>query len=353
MDIHTSFRGDMNVKKARTTMTVASIALATVLLTACGQAGTPSSANGSGGSSNSTAASSHKQFVVGVSMYTLTNPYFAAMKQSFEENATKDGVTVHVSSANGDQATQLAQIESFINQKVNAVVIAPQNSDSIVSAVTQLNNAHIPVFFIDSNANPKLMQQEGATEVEVVQSDNYKGGQAIGQELVAYLGSNPKATVGVVNFPEAQSCRDRDQGFLDVIKQYPGIKVVATQDGKATPTTGLSVGTEMLTGHPDINIVFSDNGPDSQGVLQAIKSENKTGKVFLFGFSSSRPNIQAIQDNSIFKGGAQQVPTDEAKIELGNIVKYLNGGSVPAQVLAPVPGVTKDNAQAAYAKSFG
>lgn len=339
--------------KRRAAVVVASIGLAAGVLTGCGQASNSNTGNSTTGGNTTTGSSTHKNFVVGVSLYTLTNPYFAAMKQGFNENASKDGVTVHVASAGGSQATQLSQIESFINQKVNAVVISPQNSDSIVSAVKQLNKANIPVFFIDSNANPQLMKQEGAKEVEVVQSNNYQGGQVIGQELVQYLGSNPKATVGVVNFPEAQSCRLRDQGFLDVIKKYPGIKVVATQDGKATPTTGLQIASDILSGHPNINVIFSDNGPDSEGIVQAIRSENKTGHVALFGFSSARPNIKFIESNSIFKAGAQQLPTDEAKIELANIVKYLNGQKVPAQVLSPVPGVTKANAQQAYQRSFG
>lgn len=299
------------------------------------------------------AASHHKKFVVGVSLYTLTNPYFAAMRQAFDSNATKLGVTVDIASANGDQATQLAQIETFIQEHVNAVVISPQNSDAIVTGVEALNRANIPVFFIDSNADPVLMQKDHAREVEVVQSNNYLGGQVIGRELIRFLGKNPKAQVGMVNFPEAQSCRLRDAGFLSVIKKYPGIKVVSTIDGKATPTVGLPVATEMITGHPQMNIIFSDNGPDSQGIVQAIKSESKVGKVFLFGFASARPNIEFIMQNSIFKGGAQQLPRTEAKVELAKIVAYLEGHPVPHSILIPVPGVTRQNAKAAFKNSFG
>lgn len=294
-----------------------------------------------------------RKFVLGVSMYTLTNPYFAAMAQSFEKNGAKLGLTVHVDSANGDQETQLSQIETFIQQHVSAVAIAPQNSVSIVTAVEALNKAHIPVFFVDSNADPKIMALDKAKEVEVVQSNNFLGGEIIGKELVQSLGKQPKAYVGIVNFPEAESCRLRDAGFLSVIRKYPGIHVVSTLDGKASPLQGLSVATEMITGHPQMNVIFSDNGPDSQGIVQGIRSEGKTGKISLYGFSSSRQNILYIKQNSIFKAGAQQMPVEEAKIEVGNVWKYLHGGHVPQQVLAPVPGVAKSNINAALARSFG
>ena len=305
------------------------------------------------GSTSATVSAAPRKFVVGVSMYTLTNPYFAAMRQSFVQTGKRLGVTVDVASANGDQATQLAQVETFIQEHVNAVVIAPQNSDAIVTAVEALNKAKIPVFFVDSNANPALMKKDHAREVEVVQSNNSLGGRVIGQELIKYLGPHPHATVGIVNFPEAQSCRLRDAGFLSVIKKYPGIKVVSTIDGKAQPTVGLQVGTDMITGHPKMNIIFSDNGPDSQGLVQAIRSESKIGKVFLFGFSSARQNIDYILQNNIFKAGAQQLPRTEATTELGNIKKYLLGKKIPPVVLVPVPGVTKANAKGALTRSFG
>ncbi|KLU59672.1 D-ribose-binding periplasmic protein precursor [Peptococcaceae bacterium CEB3] len=321
------------------------------LLAGCGQASTGSSAAGT--QPGSARSSSGKKYTIGVSMYSLTNPYFAAMKDSFVTNGAKYGVTVNVEASNGDEATQLSQIEGFIQQRVNAVAIVPQDSNSIVTAVKALNEAHIPVFFIDANADMNVMKQDGATEVEAVESDNYQGGVQVGKEVVAYLGSKPQADIGIVNFPTASSTQARDAGFLSVIKKYPGIKVVSTLNGNVSPVTGLQVGSEMLQGHPNMTLIFSDTGPAALGVMQAIQSQHKQGKVALFGFSSARPNIKAIQDNSIYKAGVRQQPAVEAQIEVENMYKYFNHKSVPPQVLVPVPAVTKQNAQASYAASFG
>lgn len=320
------------------------------LVSGCGQAA--SGGNVSGGN-NASGSTGQKKYTIGVSMYSLTNPYFAAMKQSFITNGAKYGMTVNVEASNGDEATQLSQIEGFIQQHVDAVAIVPQDSNSIVTAVKALNQAHIPVFFIDANANMSVMKQDGATEVEAVESDNYQGGVQVGKELVQYLGPNPKAEIGIVNFPTASSTQNRDAGFLSVIKQYPGIKVVSTLNGNVSPVTGLQVGSEMLQGHPNMSVIFSDTGPAALGVMQAIQSQHKQGKVALFGFSSARPNIKAIEDNSIYKAGVRQQPAVEAQIEVDNMYKYLNHQSVPAQVLVPVPAVTKANAQQSYSESFG
>lgn len=324
------------------------------LVSGCGQSTASSTAPSNGSTSTSGASTTtQKKYTIGVSMYSLTNPYFAAMKQSFITNGAKYGMTVNVEASNGDEATQLSQIEGFIQQHVSAVAIVPQDSNSIVTAVKALNQAHIPVFFIDANADMNVMKQDGATEVEAVESDNYQGGVEVGKELVKYLGSNPQVELGVVNFPTASSTQQRDAGFLSVIKKYPGIKVVSTLNGNVSPVTGLQVGSEMLQGHPNMSVIFSDTGPAALGVMQAIQSQHKQGKVALFGFSSARPNIKAIEDNSIYKAGVRQQPTVEAQTEVQNMYKYLNHQSVPAQVLVPVPAVTKANAQQSYNKSFG
>ncbi|AUW94324.1 hypothetical protein BXT84_10555 [Sulfobacillus thermotolerans] len=307
---------------------------------------------GCGTTQTAAGTTSHSK-VIGVSMYSLTNPYFAAMKKSFIENGKKDGLQVEVEASNGDQSTQLAQIETFIQQHVAAVAIVPQDSNSIVTAIKELNQAHIPVFFVDSNANTKLMAQDGAHEVEVVESNNYTGGQTVGQEMVDHYGKNAHVEIGIVNFPTASSTQERDAGFLSVIHQYPGYHVVSTLDGNVSPVTGLQVATDMMEAHPHLQAIFSDTGPAALGVDQAITSMHKQGQVDLFAFSSARQNIAEIENNSVYKAGAMQQPKVEAQVEVANIAKYLDHKSVPSRVLIPVLGVTKANAASRLPLSFG
>lgn len=314
--------------------------LATMTIAGCG---TTQAAAGTG---------THSK-VIGVSMYSLTNPYFAAMKTSFINHGKAHGLQVEVEASNGDQSTQLAQIETFIQQHVAAVAIVPQDSNSIVTAIKELNQAHIPVFFVDSNANTSLMAKDGAHEVEVVESNNYTGGVTVGKEMVEHYGKNAHVEIGVVNFPTASSTQQRDAGFLSVIHQYPGYHVVSTLDGNVSPVTGLQVATDMMEAHPHLQAIFSDTGPAALGVDQAISSMHKTGTVDLFAFSSARQNIAEVETNTVYKAGAMQQPKMEAQVEVGNIAKYLDHKSVPSHVLIPVLGVTKANAAARIPLSFG
>ena len=325
------------------------IVFASILISA-GLAGCGSAqANGN----HATPSSSSSNKVIGVSMYSLTNPYFSAMKKSFITHGQADGLKVEVEASNGDQATQLAQIESFIQQKVAAVAIVPQDSNSIVTAVNQLNRAHIPVFFVDANANTQLMKKDAAHEVEVVESNNYAGGVVVGKELVQHYGKSAHVEIGMVNFPTASSTQARDAGFLSVIHQYHGYHVVSTLNGNVSPVTGLQVATDMMEAHPHLNAIFSDTGPAALGVAQAISSMHKVGTVNLFGFSSARQNIAEVKTNTVYKAGAMQQPKMEAKVEIANIARYLKHQSVPANILIPVLPVTKQNAASRIPLSFG
>jgi ribose transport system substrate-binding protein len=326
--------------------TIAMIGAAGVLLTVCGAA-IPSTTS----ARNSTVHG--KPITVGVSMYSLTNPYFAAMKQSFIQHGKKYGIKVEVEASNDDQATQLAQIESFIQQHVAAVAIVPYDSSSIVTAVQALNRAHIPVFFVDANANMAVMNRDHAHEVEVVESNNRTGGVTVGREMVKFFGPKAHIQIGMINFPTASSTQLRDAGFLSVIHRYPGYQVVSTLNGNVSPVTGLQVATEMIEAHPQMRAIFSDTGPAALGALQAIKSLKKVGKIDLFGFSSARQNIVAVEQNSIYKAGAMQQPKVEAAVESRNIWLYLHHHPVPKQVLIPVLPVTKQNAKAMLPLSFG
>lgn len=299
---------------------------------------------------SSTATS--KSRVIAFSTFVL-DQYHSAIKAGFEKEASKYGVKLEVESSNNDEATQLAQIESFIQQHVSAVVIAPQNSKSIVTAVEALNKAHIPVFFVDANANPAIMAQDHAHEVEVAESDNFAGGATIGREMIAYYGKKAHIQIGMINFPTDSATQDRDKGFLSVINQYPSYRVVTTLNGDASETTGLSVADSMIEAHPDLNAIFSDTGPAGLGAVSAITSMHKTSQIKVFSFATERPNVEDIIAHTVYVAGAMQQPMVEAETEFPNIIKYLNHHSVPKQVLIPVLGVTKTNAGTLLSKSIG
>jgi ABC-type sugar transport system substrate-binding protein len=287
------------------------------------------------------------KYVIGMSLMTLTNPYFETMAKSAAKDAAADCAKVIYYGGNMSEAQQLNQIEAFVQRHVNAIMFAPADAAAAASAVLAANHAHIPVFTIDTNVDMKTLKRAGGHIVEFVQSNNVQLGQNAAKEVMSYdktvLHGAP-VKLGWIDYPFATSVQDRDKGFEKMIKGDPNIQVVSRLNGKGTTPGGLSATAAMLSAHPDVNVIFDINAPSGLGALDAIRAANKVGKVAVIGLSGSQQAVQAICQNSVYKAGALQSPAVESKIEIANIIKYLDGDkNVPKVVLTKTYTVNKAN----------
>ncbi|WP_407289541.1 substrate-binding domain-containing protein [Raoultella planticola] len=292
--------------------------------------------------SNQTVGADAKK-TLGVTLPNLTNPYYVAMKKSFEENGAAMGFNVKVSIADNDDAKQLSQVQSFIQQKVDAVAVNCVSSGPCVSVIGQLNQAKIPAFTINLLPDTDGMKQQGISVVQGVQTDQKAGGYLIGEELKAKLGENGKAVIGIVGEPTSISANARDDGFKEALKDNKNVSFVALVNGKVEETTSLKVTTEMLQGHPDINIVFSDTEPAAMGALAAINQLGVKDKVALYSFVD-KEGVKAIKGNSVLKAGAIQEPVKLAQILVESVKKSLGGEKVPEMINNPPLLVNEKNA---------
>ncbi len=283
------------------------------------------------------------QKTLGVALPNLTNPYYVAMKKSFEESGAAKGFKVKVSIADNDDAKQLSQVQSFIQQKVDVVAVNCITSGPCVSVVSELNRANIPVFTINILPDTGGMKQQGAHMVQGVQTDQKAGGKFIGEQLVKDLGPDAKAIIGIVGEPTSSASIDRDDGFKEGIASNPNLKVVALVNGKVEETTSLKVTTEMLQGNPDMTIVFSDTEPAALGSVAAINQLGSKGKVQLYAFVD-KEGVKHIQDGSVLKAGAIQEPVKLASLLVDSVSKHFAGETLPEILNSPPLLVNKDNA---------
>lgn len=283
--------------------------------------------------------------VLGVSLPNITNPYYVAMKKSFEDYGSTNGFEVKVLIADNDDVKQLSQVQSFVEQKVDVVVLNPVSSGPGVSQILELNKAGIPVFTINILPDPDGMKQRNGIMVQGVQTDQREGGLYIGQQLVKDLGPQGGAIVGIVGEPTSVSANARDDGFKEALAVNPNIKVVALVNGKVEETTSLKVTTEMLLGNPKINIVFANTEPAALGSAAAIKQLGLQDKVSLYAFVDKN-GVKMIETGEI-KAGAIQEPAKLARIAVDSALKHLENKSAPMDYIVNSPPllVNKDNVQ--------
>lgn len=302
---------------------IAGMLAGAMALSACGS----SSSSASSATTTKTAAakpSTSKTFTVAVSVPQETDPYFIAITDYFEKEAEDHGMKVLTANANGSVSRQINQVETFVSEGVNAIAIDSINDKTIVPAIKDANQHHIPVFTIDTQPYKSALDSEHAKIVQTVETDNYSCGVTEAKQMIKWLHGR-KAVVGRVILPLAQSTKERRLGFAATVKGHSNISVVATVNGGASYSKSLRVVSEMLQGHPNINVVYGDNGPVGVGAVRAVEGLHDVGKVHVFANATVVPADQYLESGKVFVAGATQFPSVEAATVAYDMWRYLEG----------------------------
>lgn len=237
-------------------------------------------------------------FRVGLSLSTLNNPFFVTLRDGAQKMANELGITLIVADAQDNPAKQLNDMEDFIQQKVNLILVNPTDSDAIVTAVEAANKANIPVITVDRGAN-------GGKVLCHIASDNVAGGRMAGAYVVDLIGGKGNV-VELEGILGTSAARDRGNGFNEVIAAYPGIRVVARQTANFNRAEGLMVMENILQAQPNIQAVFAHNDEMALGAIEAIKSAGKLGIIKVVGFDAVDDAMAAVKKGEMAATVAQQ-----------------------------------------------
>ncbi len=259
------------------------------------------------------------KFKIGLSLSTLNNPFFVSLRDGALDKAKELGIDLIVVDAQDKPSKQLNDIEDLIQQKVNLIIVNPTDSDAIVTAVEEANEAGIPVITVDRSAN-------GGKVIVHIASDNVRGGMMAADFIAKKLGGKGKV-VELVGIPGTSAARDRGKGFETELKKYPGLKLVAKQTANFNRAEGLTVMENILQAHPDIDAVFAQNDEMALGAIEAIKAEGKLGKIIVVGFDAIPDAIEAVKKGEMAATIAQQ-PFLMGQLAVEKAYEYLTTGTI-------------------------
>ncbi|SDU78335.1 ribose transport system substrate-binding protein [Arcanobacterium phocae] len=267
--------------------------------------------------------------ILGVLLPNLTNPYYVAMQEGFEEQGKEQGFTVDVSIANDDDSNQLAQAQALLQKKPCAIALNPVNSDPSAAIVKLANDAGVPVFNVNVGVSETAMSNQDASIVQYLGADNAGGGTVIGEQVLKDFGDDAELHVGLVTAPDQTIVVERDDAFKKALEKNSHATVDATVDGKVQLDTALNVTSSMLQGNPDMNVIFASTGPAAQGALEAVKASGRDVKVY--GFCASELPL-----TETYPGCVAQEPKDYGKRVVDQIKMFISDGKVDAEILRPL-----------------
>jgi ribose transport system substrate-binding protein len=273
---------------------------------------------------------------LGISVLTLRNPYFKVIADTFKAEGEKAGYEVLVEDADNDLEKQRQQIKTFLDRKAAAIVLCPTKAEGIGAAIQLANKAGVPVFTADLACLDK-----DAKVASHIATDNKAGGRLAARAMIKALGA-AGGKVAIIDFPEAESCRLRVEGFREVIDEHNKqaaaqakagrIDIVATQDGGGHREEGRKAAAGILDRNADLAGIFAINDPSALGAWTAVEKAGRTHAVKIISFDGQPEGIEAIEEGKIYDE-PMQFPDEIARKTFATIQRYFKGDTVPSQQL--------------------
>ena len=329
-------------------------AVAVTVTAACSSSTTSSSPSSSATPSSSTSSPAAGPYQIAVLVGGASNAYQAAGVAAIQAAASANNAVVTVFDAAFDANKQYSQFQTAITSgKYQGILVDPVNGPGLVPLAAQAKAAGIKVAAwnqpIGSDLTTPNPTVDGVTNQAMFPV--FTNGKVIG-DLTKQACAEAKANPCKVADLYYQKGSNFDTGILagynSALAGDATIQLVAGGDTGATRAGGLSVAQTVLTGHPDINVMFGTSQA-VEGAVGAVASANVGHKVYLIGESLTRQGAAMVASGQLY-GGSQAMADQEGKVALQELVKAIAGqpfqaGLDPGVYLnSPcVAGVTKAN----------
>jgi ribose transport system substrate-binding protein len=338
----------------RLTGTAACAIGAVVLVAGC----TSNSTDDKGSSGGNNAASANddpgETVRIGFSAPAADHGWIAGITEAARAEADKyDDIDLQVAEGTNDVSTQISQVETFINDGVDAIVLLPFDGAALTPVALQAMDAGIPVINVDREFDSPFAARA------TILGDNYGMGVSAGTYICSQLSDKPGAVVaeiaGIDSLPLTQ---DRSRGFADALSDC-GLKVSNRVAAEFTVESGEEAASNLLQAAPQIDAIWNHDDDQGVGVLAAINNAGRD-EFFMVGGAGSANAMRAIKDdNSVLKATVIYPSTQAADgIRLARLLGQqkaladLVEVEVPRQIVLNAPVVTKDNVDSYIDSAF-
>ncbi len=269
---------------------------------------------------------------------SVSNPFFGSEADAATAKAKELGYEVKAVSHDDDAAKQMELFESAIADKAAAIICDNAGADATIEAVQKAYDAGIPTFLIDREIN-----QEGIAISQIV-ANNYQGAKAIAEVFVEAMGEEGQYAE-LMGKESDTNAGVRSAAFHEVIDQYDGLELVATEVANWEQTQGFEKMETILQSNPDLKGVICGNDTMAMGAIAALEAAGKAGDVAVIGVDGSNDARDAIKAGNM-TGTALQQAALIAEMAVQQADDYLKNGTtgLDEKQLVDCVAITADNA---------
>jgi ribose transport system substrate-binding protein len=319
---------------------------AVVLVAGCTSNSSDDDEGGGGGNNAASANDDTGDTVrIGFSAPAADHGWMAGITEAARAEADEyEDVDLVVAEGTNDVSAQIAQVETFINDGVDAIVLLPFDGAALTPVALQAMEAGIPVINVDREFDSPFAARA------TILGDNYGMGVSAGTYICSQLGDEPDAVVaeiaGIDSLPLTQ---DRSRGFADALADC-GLEVSNRVAAEFTVESGEEAASNLLQAAPQIDAIWNHDDDQGVGVLAAISNAGRD-EFFMVGGAGSANAMRSIQAGDSVLQATVIYPSTQAAdgVRLARLLAQEKSLSdlveveIPRQIVLNAPVVTKDN----------
>jgi ribose transport system substrate-binding protein len=278
------------------------------------------------------------RYLVGFSQCNLGEPWRVAMNNAARDEARKYAdMEVVYADAQQDNSKQVADVETFLRQKIDLLVISPNEAKPLTAVVARAYAQRIPVIILDRAI-------EGDTYTCFIGADNREIGRAAGEYAARILGGKGDV-VEIQGLPGSPPARDRSEGFREGISGSPGIRIIHNPVANWLREEALTQMEIALKVHPHIDLVYGHNDPMAVGAYLAAKAAGRGDEMKFIGIDGLPGPDGGIQEVIESRLAATFVYPNCGKEAVETAHKVLTGERVPRRITLKTALITRENAE--------
>lgn len=278
--------------------------------------------------------SSNRKPVIGVSLLNLSNEFIVMLNKAMEAKADELGVELIVNDAQRNAEKQVQQVESFIAQGVDAIILNPCESEASSPAVEKALAAGIPIINVNSETR--------ATPTAFVGSRDEESAQIAMDYIAKRLGGRGNIVM-MHGFMGQAAQLKRDRGARDVLAKQPDLKLLADQTADWDRAKAMALMENWIQSYGDkIDAVFAQNDEMGMGALIALEQAKRKDKTIVASVDAIADALQAVNaerlDATVFQDAQGQ---GAGAVETA--LKIIKKQPYEKQLYLPFQLVTKEN----------
>jgi len=272
--------------------------------------------------------------VIGVSLLNLSNEFVVTLRDAMDARAKELGVRLIINDGQRSPERQVQQVETFIAQKVDAIILNPCEVEASSSAVQKALDAGIPIVNVNSETRAVPTAFVGSRDEESARLG------------MAYIADRLKGEGGVLmmeGYMGQAAQLKRSAGAIEVLKKTPGLKLLAAQTAEWDRAKAVTLMENWLQAYgTSIRAVFAQNDEMAMGVVLALERAGRKKDIIVVGVDAIADALQAVRDGrldaTVFQDGKGQ-----GRGAVDAALKLVRKAPVEKETFIPFQLVTKEN----------